>query len=314
MTTTIFIDGEAGTTGIEIRDRLSGRSDLALISLGEDKRKDLDARKDALNSADIAILCLPDAAAREAVALIENDSTRVIDASTAYRVDPDWVYGFAEMDADQTGRIAGARFVANTGCWPLGLIATFRPLIAAGLVPADYPASYSGISGYSGGGKPMIADYRDKGEAAPEFIPYALGFNHKHLPEMHLYSRLSTPPLFVPAVGDYYKGMLTVAPLRLDSLEKQLTGADIHAAIAEHFAAIPGGFVEVSPLSDIERSVSLTPEANNGTNTLTLTVCANDARRQVVVIAVYDNLGKGASGGAVQNLNLMMGVDPATGL
>ncbi len=314
MTTTIFIDGEAGTTGIEIRDRLSGRSDLSLISLGEDKRKDLAARKDALNSADIAILCLPDAAAREAVSLIENQTTRVIDASTAYRVDPDWVYGFAEMDAAQTGRIAGARFVANTGCWPLGLIATFRPLIAAGLMPADYSASYSGISGYSGGGKSMIADYVEKGEDAPEFIPYALGFNHKHLPEMQLYSRLTSAPLFVPAVGDYYKGMLTATPLRLDALGRQVTGADIHAALSEHFAGIPGSWVEVAPLADFEKSASLTPEANNGTNKLTLTVCANDKRQQAVVIAVYDNLGKGASGGAVQNLNLMMGVDPATGL
>ncbi len=314
MTTKIFIDGEAGTTGIEIRERLETRADLELLSLPNERRKDRAARREALNAADIAILCLPDDAARESVSLIDNGTTRVIDASTAHRVDPDWVYGFAEMDADQTRKIAAARFVSNTGCWPLGFIATMRPLIRAGLVPADYPATYSGISGYSGGGKSMIADYREKREAAPGFAPYALKFNHKHLPEMTAYATLGREPLFVPAVGDYYKGMLTVVPLRLDILPKAVGGADIHAALAAHFAAIPDGFVELAPLADFDKSATLDPEANNGSNRLTLTVCANDARQQVAVLAVYDNLGKGASGGAVQNLNLMMGVDPAMGL
>ena len=314
MTTKIFIDGEAGTTGLQIRERLADRTDLELISLGEDRRKDLGARKEALNAADIAILCLPDEAARESVALIENATTRVIDASTAHRTAPGWVYGFAEMDAGQTKAIAEARFVANTGCWPLGLIATLRPLIAAGLVPADFPVTYSGISGYSGGGKSMIADYDKLGDTAPQFIPYALSFNHKHLPEMRHYATLTRDPLFVPAVGDYYKGMLTAVPLQLGALPKTLTGADIHAALAAHFATIPGSFVKLAPLADFAKSDTLEPEANNGTNWLTLTVCANDDRQQAVVIAVYDNLGKGASGGAVQNLNLMMGVDPATGL
>jgi len=314
MTTKIFIDGEAGTTGIEIRERLENRPDLTLLSLPDAHRKDLAARQDALNEADIAILCLPDDAARESVSLIEAATTRVIDASTAHRVAPGWAYGFAEMDRAQSALIAGARFVANTGCWPLGLIAAIRPLIAAGLVPADYPVTYSGISGSSGGGKSMIADYREKGEAAPEFIPYALTFEHKHLPEMTEYATLARDPLFVPSVGDYYKGMLTVLPLQLGTLKKVPTGAEIHAALADHFAAIPGGFVEIAPLADFARSASLEPEANNGTNKLTLTVCANDARAQVAIIGVYDNLGKGASGGAVQNLNLMIGADPATGL
>ncbi len=314
MTTRIFIDGEAGTTGIEIRERLEKRTDLDFISLDADHRKDLGQRKDALNAADIAILCLPDVAAKESVALIDNKTTRVIDASTAHRVAPGWVYGFAEMDEGQTRAIAEARFVANTGCWPLGLIATMRPLITAGLLPDTFPVTYSGISGFSGGGKSMIADYRDKGINAPVFHPYGFKFNHKHLPEMTAYGKLAHDPLFVPAVGNYYKGMLTVLPLQLSQLPHPPTGADIHAALAAHFAAIPNSFVALAPLADFDRAATLEPEANNGTNRLTLTVCANDARRHVAVVAVYDNLGKGASGGAVQNLNLMMGVDPATGL
>lgn len=314
MTSKIFIDGEAGTTGIEIRDRVSRRADLELISLPQARRKELRDRKEALNAADIAILCLPDEAARESVALIDNPRTRVIDASTAHRVAPGWVYGFAEMDRDQTKKIAEARFVANTGCWPLGLIAALRPLIAAGLVPADFPVTYHGISGYSGGGKSMIADYEAKGGDAPEFIPYALKFNHKHLPEMTEYAGLNRAPLFVPSVGDYYKGMLTVVPLALGGLERVPMGRDIHAVLAEHLDGIPQSFVALSPLADFDRSETLDPEANNGSNTLTLTVCANDSRAQVAILAVYDNLGKGASGGAVQNLNLMIGAEPGTGL
>jgi N-acetyl-gamma-glutamyl-phosphate reductase len=314
MTTKIFIDGEAGTTGIEIRERLADRADLTLLSLPAERRKDMHARQDALNSADIAILCLPDEAARESVSLIENASTRVIDASTAHRVAEGWIYGFAEMDRSQSAKIAEARFVTNTGCWPLGLISVLRPLIAAGLVPASYPATYSGISGYSGGGKAMIASYKDMGENAPDFIPYSLKFNHKHLPEMLAYSTLTRDPLFVPAVGNFYKGMLTSVPLPIWTLPHKPSGAEIHAVLSDHFATIPHGFVEVAPLADVEKAATLEPKANNGTNKLTLTVAANDARRHAVVLAVYDNLGKGASGGAVQNLNLMMGVDPATGL
>lgn len=314
MTTKIFIDGEAGTTGIEIRERLSGRADLELLSLPHERRKDLNARQDALNAADIAILCLPDDAARQSVSLIENARTRVIDASTAHRVAEGWTYGFAEMDSDQSAKIAAARFVANTGCWPLGLIAVLRPLIAAGIVPKSFAATYSGISGFSGGGKAMIAEYEQLGVDAPAFLPYALKFNHKHLPEMTTYSTLTRDPLFVPAVGNFYKGMLTSVPLPIWVLPHKPTGAEIHAVLSEHFAAIPGGFVKVAPLADFDKAAMLNPQANNGTNTLTLVVAANDARAHAVVLAVYDNLGKGASGGAVQNLNLMMGIDPATGL
>ncbi|MEM5583419.1 N-acetyl-gamma-glutamyl-phosphate reductase [Roseibium sp. AS2] len=314
MAARVFIDGEAGTTGLQIRERLAMRRDLELISIPEESRKDPAARADYLNRADVAILCLPDAAARESVALIENDTTRVIDASSAHRIAEGWAYGFAEMDVDQGDIIAAAMRVANPGCWPQGLIASVRPLIAAGLLPADVNVSYHGISGYSGGGKGMIADYEAAGNAANVFAPYALGFNHKHLPEMTEYTLLEAAPLFTPTVGNYYKGMLTVVPLNLAGLASVPTGAQLHAAIADHFAASSDSFVEVAPLQDLERADELDPQALNDTNKLRLHVFANDARAQAAILAVYDNLGKGASGAAVQNLNLMLGVDQTTSL
>ncbi|WP_428641947.1 N-acetyl-gamma-glutamyl-phosphate reductase [Roseibium sp.] len=313
MVARVFIDGEAGTTGLQIRERLAMRRDLELISIPEESRKELSARADCLNKADIAILCLPDAAAKESVALIENDTTRVIDASSAHRVADGWAYGFAEMDLDQGDVIAAAMRVTNPGCWPQGLIAAVRPLVAAGLLPADFNLTYHGISGYSGGGKGMIADYDALGASANVFAPYALGFNHKHLPEMTEYGLLDGAPLFTPSVGNYYKGMLTVVPLNLAGLARVPTGAEIHAALADHFTAT-GGFVEVAPLEALERSDSLDPQALNDTNSLRLQVFANDARAQAAIVAVYDNLGKGASGAAVQNLNLMLGVDQTTSL
>ena len=314
MVARVFIDGEAGTTGLQIRERLAMRRDLELISIPDESRKDPAARAEYLNKADVAILCLPDAAARESVALIENDTTRVIDASSAHRVEADWAYGFAEMDADQGDIIAAAMRVANPGCWPQGLIASVRPLIAAGLLPSDFAINYHGISGYSGGGKGMIADYEDRGTGANVFAPYALGFSHKHLPEMTEYTLLDAAPLFTPTVGNYYKGMLTVVPLNLAKLDKVPTGEQLHAALADHFAAATNGFVEVAPLEALERSEDLDPQAVNDTNRLRLHVFANDARAQAAIIAVYDNLGKGASGAAVQNLNLMLGVDQTTSL
>jgi N-acetyl-gamma-glutamyl-phosphate reductase len=309
MAAKIFIDGEAGTTGLQIRERLAGRRDLEVISIAADKRKDLDERKRLLNAADVAILCLPDDAAKESVSLIENDTTRVIDASTAYRVNPDWAYGFAEMDRGQSEKIANARFVANPGCWPQGLIANVRPLLAVGLLPADFAVSYNGISGYTGGGKQMIAEYEAEGEAASQFMPYGLTFNHKHVPEMTKYTGLSSAPLFVPNVGDFAQGMTTFVPLQLGQLAKVPSGKDIHAAIADHFADIKDSFVSVAPYDpDLGKTPALDPQAHNDTNTMTLHVFANDARAQAVLVAVYDNLGKGASGAAVQNLNLMLGV------
>nr|WP_319384737.1 N-acetyl-gamma-glutamyl-phosphate reductase [uncultured Roseibium sp.] len=314
MAARVFIDGEAGTTGLQIRERLAMRRDLELISIPDESRKDPAARAEYLNKADVAILCLPDAAARESVELIENGTTRVIDASSAHRVADGWAYGFAEMEPGQTDVIANAMRVTNPGCWPQGLIASVRPLVAAELLPADFPLTYHGVSGYSGGGKGMIADYEGQGTSANVHVPYGLGFNHKHLPEMTTYGLLASAPLFTPSVGNYYKGMLTVVPLNLAGLERIPTGAQLHAALSDHFAGAANGFVEVTPLETLERADFLDPQAVNDTNVLRLHVFANDARAQAAIIAVYDNLGKGASGAAVQNLNLMLGVDQTTSL
>jgi len=314
MVAKIFIDGEAGTTGLQIRERLEGRRDIEIISIAHDKRKDQDERKRLLNLADVAILCLPDDAAKESVSLIENDTTKVIDSSTAHRIAAGWVYGFAEMDKDQSAAIANARRVGNPGCWPQGAIATLRPLVEAGLIPADYPVTVNGITGYSGGGRQMIEDYEAQGEDANEFLLYGLTFKHKHLPELKTFAKLSGQPLFIPAVGNFRQGMVTSVPLQLWSLDTVPTGKDLHAAIADHFAAIPNSFVEVAPLAAMERSSELNPELYNNTNRMRLHVFANDATAQAALIAVYDNLGKGASGAAVQNLNLMLGLEAKASL
>ena len=314
MVAKIFIDGEAGTTGLQIRERLEGRRDLAIVSIAHDKRKDSDERKRLLNLADVAILCLPDDAAKESVSLIENDTTKVIDSSTAHRIAAGWVYGFAEMDKGQSAAIANAKRVGNPGCWPQGGIATLRPLVEAGLIPADYPVTVNGITGYSGGGRQMIEDYEAQGENANEFLLYGLTFKHKHLPELKTYAKLSGQPLFIPAVGNFRQGMVTSVPLQLWSLDKVPSGKDLHAAIADHFAQIPNSFVEVAPLAEMERSPELNPELYNNTNRMRLHVFANDATAQAALVAVYDNLGKGASGAAVQNLNLMLGLEAKASL
>lgn len=303
----IFIDGEHGTTGLQIRTRLAGRDDIEIISVPVERRRETAARAEFLNKADIAILCLPDDAAKESVALIENDTTRVIDASTAHRVADGWAYGFAEMDRAQSAAIAASKRVANPGCWPQGPIATLRPLVAAGLLPAGFPVTMNGISGYSGGGKAMVEEYEAKGEDAPEYLPYGLGFKHKHVPELRKYATLSRDPLMTPVVGNFAQGMITCVPLQLGDLDRVPTGKELHAAIADHYAGIKDGFVSVAPYAEVERVPDLQPEMHNDTNQMTLYVFANDTRAQALLMAVYDNLGKGASGAAVQNMDLMLG-------
>ncbi len=304
----IFLVEDSAPIRERIAAMLADRGDLEVISIPVEHRKDQSARKDFLNKADLAILCLPDDAARESVSLIENDTTRVVDASTAHRVADGWAYGFPEMDRAQPAAIAGSTRVANPGCWPQGPIATLRPLVSAGLLPADFPVTVNGISGYSGGGRQMIEDYVAKGEDAPEFQPYGLTLKHKHIPELRTYSKLTTDPLMQPAVGNFAQGMITMVPLQLGHLPKVPKGAELHAAIADHYAGIENGFVEVAPLADIERSPEIEPEHYNGTNRMKVYVLANDARAQAILLAVYDNLGKGASGAAVQNMNLMLGL------
>jgi N-acetyl-gamma-glutamyl-phosphate reductase len=306
----IFIDGEAGTTGLQIRDRLKGRTDLELVSIAAEKRKDADARRDLLNSADVAILCLPDEAAIEAVSLIGAKSkTRVIDASTAFRVDPQWAYGFPELDQNQARKIASASRVANPGCWPQGFIALVKPLIAAGLLPKDALLSYSGISGYSGGGRKMIEDYEAKGAAASHFMPYGLTFNHKHLPEMKYYTGIARDVIFQPTVGNFAQGMLTSVPLHLSQFKLGTNASLVHQAVSTWYHG--SRFISVAPMDAIERAAAIDPEALNNTNDMRLHVFSNEARGHIVLMAIYDNLGKGASGAAVQNLNLMIGADEA---
>ena len=310
MTHTLFIDGEAGTTGLEIRERLEARGDLELILLG-DRRRDVEARHEALNAADAVILCLPDDAAREAVGLIENPAVKVIDASTAYRVAPGWTYGFPEMDEDQRAAVAGATRVSNPGCYPTGFIGLMRPLVRAGIVPADRPITVNAVSGYSGGGKAMIAEFEEE-RGAPPFRAYGLSLQHKHVPEMTRHSGLNTPVLFAPAVGAYRQGMLVEVPLHLSSLPETPSVERIHGALVEHYEG--ARFVEVADLDETEAITGIDPQGLNGTNRMRLHVFGDRAGEQVRLVALLDNLGKGASGAAVQNLNLMLELDEATGL
>jgi len=311
----IFIDGAAGTTGLEIRERLEGREGLSLISLSDAQRKDAAARKGALNSADVVILCLPDEAAKEAVGLIDNPETRVIDASSAHRVADGWTYGFAELEPDGYQRIAAAKRVSNPGCWPTGFLAIMRPLVRAGLVSADFPISTGGVSGYSGGGKNMIAEFEDKASAGyTQTVSriYGLGLNHKHIPEMQKHSGLGHPPLFEPSVGRFYRGMLVEVPLQLWALPAKPTPRDIHAALVKAYPERP--LIRIASLEDAAAAKTLDAEILAGSNGLTLYVFANEKAAQARVVAVFDNLGKGAGGAAVQNLNIMLGLPETTGL
>jgi N-acetyl-gamma-glutamyl-phosphate reductase len=302
----VFIDGEAGTTGLGIRRRLEMEPGIVLRSLPTAQRKDPSARQDMMAACDVVVLCLPDDAAREAVRLagaLGTDAPKLLDASTAHRVDPEWTYGFPEMAPDQPGKIAISRNVANPGCYPTGAIGLLRPLAQAGLVPPDHPITISAVSGYSGGGRSMIEAHDHDG--GPAFELYALGLEHKHVPEIERFAGLSRRPIFMPSVGHYHQGMLVSVPLYLDDLPGRPTGADLREALSAFYEGSEHVTVAAGTRAD-----KLEPEALNGTNRLDLYVCANEARRHAVLVAQLDSLGKGASGAAVQNLRLMLDLRP----
>jgi N-acetyl-gamma-glutamyl-phosphate reductase len=306
----IFIDGEAGTTGLQIRARLEHRTDLDLVAIEPERRKDPAERQRLLNEVDLAVLCLPDAAAVGAVALIEAPTVRVLDASSAHRTAPGWVYGFPEMTPGQAELIRTAARVSNPGCYAIGAVALLRPLTEAGLMPADHPVAIHAVEGYSGGGRQLIEEYEAAAAEHPAdaYRLYALALKHKHVPEIQANAGLSTKPLFWPGYGRWYRGMLVQVPLQLATLPRRPSGADLRACLTAHYAG--SRFVTVMP-ADWQPTV-LTPEALNGTNRMELAVFANEADGHALLIARADNLGKGASGSAAQNIDLMLGLDGAS--
>ena len=308
----IYIDGKDGTTGLQIYDRLAARSDIDLLLIDEDKRKDPAERKKLMAAADIVFLCLPDAAAVEAVALAEGTNARIIDASTAHRTAPGWVYGFPELKKGQREAIAKAKYVANPGCHATGFIAIAAPLVQAGVLPADADLCCFSLTGYSGGGKKMIAQYEaaEKGEALYSPGLYGLGQNHKHLPEMQKICGLTKPPVFTPIVDDYYKGMATTVPLHMDQLTGVSTLHEVWQVLADHYAGEK--LVRVAPEGAGDLGGKLYGNAKAGDNDLTLVAAGND--ETFTITALFDNLGKGASGAAVQNMNLMLGLEETAGL
>ncbi len=321
----VFIDGEAGTTGLQIRQRLAGRKDLQIVSIDPEKRKDPDARADLLNASDAVILCLPDEPAKEAVGLVTSNSVKVIDASSAHRVAPGWTYGFPEMVDGQRAALARSTRISNPGCYPTGFIALMAPLVSGGLVPKSFPVTVNAVSGYTGGGKGLIEEFSN---APPEsihdaFRDYGLTLQHKHVPEMTKYVGLDHPPVFAPSVGRYAQGMIVEVPLQLWALPGSVTSKQLREALADFYQ--DEQFVSVA--SEEETAAlqkkragaggyvaELDPEALNNTNQLKLFVFANDTTQQVRLLALFDNLGKGASGAAVQNLNIALGLEESAGL
>ncbi len=309
MAPKIFIDGEHGTTGLQIRTRMADRRDVELLSIPEAERRNAAMREDMLNSADVAILCLPDDASKEAVKMVAgNNNVRIIDTSTAFRIHPDWAYGFAEMDSNQGRKIKDARFVANPGCYPTGAIGLIRPLRAAGILPAGYPVTVNAVSGYTGGGKQMIAQMEDADHpdaiSAPHFL-YGLPLTHKHVPEMTTHGLLDRAPIFSPSVGRFPQGMIVQVPLHLDDLAEGATLESIHAALTNHYAG--QDVVEVVSLDESRALSRINAVELAGKDTMKLFVFGTPGATQVNLVALLDNLGKGASGAAVQNMDLMLG-------
>lgn len=326
MAKTVFIDGEAGTTGLQIRQRLEGRADVEVVSIDPARRKDADARKELLNGVDAVVLCLPDDAARDSVAMIDNPAVKVIDASTAHRVAPGWTYGFAELAPGQRDEIRKATRIANPGCYPTGFISLMRPLVDAGLVSPEFPITINAVSGYSGGGRGLIEEFEQQAipdGTADAYRPYGLSLAHKHVPEMQAYANLAHPPLFAPSVGRFAQGMIVQVPLQLWAMPAKPTVEQLHEELLAHYAGET--FVEVASgaeCADLQKSragaanyvEAMDPEALNGTNRMKLYVFGVESRQQAVLTAVLDNLGKGASGAAVQNLNLALGLPEGEGI
>lgn len=314
---TVFIDGESGTTGLEIRKRLESRPDIEIVSIALEKRKDLDERRRLLNSCDLAVLCLPDQAAIDAVSMIENPNVRVIDASTAHRTAPGWVYGFPELTATQKDKIRNAKRVSNPGCYPTGALALLRPLVEAEILPASHGVTITAISGYSGGGKELIAicespETKGYGRGGP-YCLYGVDQHHKHLPEIKFHSGLEEDPIFLPAYSHaFYRGMLIQIALRLKGMKRQtgteVTGQVVHKALVQHYSG--QSYIKVEPLEiNLDKNYVVSPLDQNETNNVQIRSFWNPEKQIIILTACLDNLGKGASGAAVQNMEIMLGLE-----